>query len=71
MNMERLDTNIKSLITNKLLCPTHNIKQLGFSGLRGFCSRVSVLLGGYERAPKTQPFHIVNRVRPAWALTIG
>ncbi len=41
--------------------PTHNIKQLGFSGLRGFGSRVSVFLGGYKRAPKTQPFHIVKR----------
>lgn len=40
---------------------THNIKQLGFSGLRGFGSRASAFLGGYERAPKTQPFHIVKR----------
>jgi len=46
---------------NKLLLPTHNIKQLGFSGLREFCSRASVFLGGYEGAPKTQPFHIVKR----------
>jgi hypothetical protein len=41
--------------------PTHNIKQLGFSGLRGFGSRTSVFPGGYRRAPKTQPFYIVNR----------
>jgi hypothetical protein len=40
---------------------THNIKQLGFSGLRGFGARSSVFFGGYRRAPKTQPFHIVNR----------
>ena len=33
--------------------PTHNIKQLGFSGLRGFSSRTSVFLGGYERTPKS------------------
>jgi hypothetical protein len=39
---------------------THNIKQLGFSGLREFCSRISIFLGGYECAPKTQPFHIEN-----------
>jgi hypothetical protein len=39
----------------------HNIKQLGFSGLRGFCSRANVFLGGYRRAPKTQPFHIAKR----------
>ena len=41
--------------------PTHNIKQLGFSGLRGFGSRASVLIGGQVRSPKTQPFHIVKR----------
>ncbi|MDA3880156.1 MAG: hypothetical protein PF436_07205 [Prolixibacteraceae bacterium] len=40
---------------------THNIKQLGFSGLRGFGSRFSILVGGQERIPKTQPFHIVKR----------
>jgi len=34
---------------------------MGFSGLRRFCSRIKVFLGGYECAPKTQPFHIVNR----------
>jgi len=34
---------------------------LGFSGLRGFGSRISVFLGGYRRSPKTQPFHIVKR----------
>jgi hypothetical protein len=42
--------------------PTHNIKQLGFSGLRGFGSRFSILVGGQERSPKTQPFHIVKRL---------
>lgn len=36
------------------------LKQLYFSGLRGFSSRASVFLGGYKRAPKTQPFHIVK-----------
>ncbi len=40
---------------------THNIKQLGFSGLREFCSRISFFLGGYRRTSKTQPFHIVKR----------
>jgi len=40
---------------------THNIKQLGFSGLRAFGSRASFLVGGQVRSPKTQPFHIVNR----------
>jgi hypothetical protein len=44
---------------------THNIKQLGFSGLRVFVPRFNFFLGGYERAPKTQPFHIVNRCRQA------
>ena len=40
---------------------THNIKQLGLSGLRGFGSRVNFFLGRYRRNPKTQPFHIVKR----------
>src|SRR4030043_237461 len=40
---------------------THNIKQLGFSGLRVFGSRFSILVGGQERSPKTQPFNIVKR----------
>jgi hypothetical protein len=39
----------------------HNIKQLGFSGLLAFGSRASILVGGQERSPKTQPFHIVKR----------
>ncbi len=43
----------------------HNIKQLGFSGLRGFGSRASFFLGGYECFPKTQPFHIVKRCSKA------
>jgi hypothetical protein len=47
---------------NKKLCTTHNIKQLGFSGLRAFGSRSSILVGGQERTPKTQPFHIVKRL---------
>jgi len=42
---------------------THNIKQLGFSGLLGFGSRASVFLGGQERSPKTQSFQIANRWR--------
>jgi hypothetical protein len=37
---------------------THNIKQLGFSGLQGFGSRFSILVGGQELSPKTQPFHM-------------
>ncbi len=45
----------------ELLATTHNIKQLGFSGLRGFGSRVNILVGGQDRSPKTQPFHIVKR----------
>ena len=45
----------------KKLPLTHNIKQLGFSGLRGIGSRASFFLGGYRGAPKTQPFHIVKR----------
>ncbi|MFW5700857.1 MAG: hypothetical protein ACOCWM_04130, partial [Cyclobacteriaceae bacterium] len=40
---------------------TRNIKQLGFSGLLGFSSRASILVGGQERSPKTQPFHIAKR----------
>jgi len=40
---------------------THNIKQLGVSGLRAFDSRIGVLVGGQGRSPKTQPFHIVKR----------
>ncbi len=31
---------------------THNIKQLGFSGLRGFGSRASFFLGGYRTQPE-------------------
>ena len=46
---------------NNLRTLTHNIKQLGFSGLRRFGSRFRILVGGQVRAPKTQPFHIVNR----------
>ncbi len=49
---------------------THNIKQLGFSGLRGFGSRFNFFLGGYERATKTQPFHIVIRYRQLKKKTI-
>jgi hypothetical protein len=40
---------------------THNIKQLGFSGLGAFGSRFNILVGGQERSPKTQPFHIPIR----------
>ena len=36
---------------------------MGFSGLRGFGSRSSILAVGQERSPKTQPFHIVKRWR--------
>jgi len=51
-------------IEKKLRWVTHNIKQLGFSGLRAFGSRFSILVGGQERSPKTQPFHIVKRWQP-------
>ncbi len=34
---------------------------MGFSGLRAFGSRFSILIGGQERSPKTQPFHILSR----------
>jgi hypothetical protein len=46
---------------NKPQQATHNIKQLGFNGLRSFGARSNFFIGGYERAPKTQPFHIVKR----------
>jgi len=46
---------------NKGQPTTHNIKQLGFSGLRRFGSRFSFFVGGQERSSKTQPFHIVKR----------
>ena len=49
-----------TIMTNNMP-PTHNIKQLGFSGLRGFGYRTNVFHGGYTRAPKTQPFRIVKR----------
>ncbi len=42
---------------------TNNIKQLGFSGLRGFRFPIQLFHGGQRRAPKTQPFHIVIRYR--------
>ena len=45
---------------------THNIKQLGFSGLREFGSRFNFFLGGQDRSPKTQPFHIVKRCQQGW-----
>jgi len=48
---------------NKVLLATHNIKHLGFSGLRGFGSRSGILVGGQVCSPQTQPFHIVNRWR--------
>ncbi|OFX38640.1 MAG: hypothetical protein A2W95_11135 [Bacteroidetes bacterium GWA2_40_14] len=51
------------MTNNNLRLPTHNIKQLGFSGLQAFSSRFSILVGGQECAPKTQPFHIVKRYR--------
>ena len=44
---------------------THNIKQLGFSGLRAFVLALTFCNGGYKRTPKTQPFHIVNRWQQA------
>jgi len=54
---------MKDRLTGKINneTPTHNIKQLVISGLRGFDSRASVFVGGQVRTPKTQPFHIVNR----------
>jgi len=32
------------------------------SGLRELGSRTNILVGGQERSPKTQPFHIVKRL---------
>jgi hypothetical protein len=49
------------MVTNKAQGITHNIKQLGFSGLRAFVFQTNFSNGGYERAPKIQPFHIVKR----------
>ncbi len=46
---------------NNLLAMTHNIKQLGFSGLRAFVLASTFYNGGRRCAPKTQPFHIVKR----------
>jgi hypothetical protein len=51
------------MVTNKAQGITHNIKQLGFSGLRAFVFQTNFSNGGYERAPKIQPFHIVKRCR--------
>lgn len=59
-----MDLNLGIIISQydkEKLCTTHNIKQLGFSGLRAFGSRFNILVGGQERIPKTQPFHIVKR----------
>ena len=61
MNMAKQIELVLKLSRFAGFSPTHNIKQLGFSGLRAFGSHFSVFLGGYERAPKTQPFHIVKR----------
>lgn len=46
---------------NNKLVPTRNIKQLGFSGLQAFVFQTNFSPGGYERTPKTQPFHVVKR----------
>ena len=35
------------LIENKQVVPIQNIKQLGFSDLRGFCSHDNIFTGGY------------------------
>jgi len=51
---------------NKKLQATHNIKQLGFSGLRTSVFQINFSNGGYERTPKTQPFHIVKRWQQYW-----
>jgi len=61
MNMAKQIELVLKLSRFAGFSPTHNIKQLGFSGLRGFGSRFSILVGGQERSPKTQPFHIANR----------
>jgi len=55
------------MLYKKTLCTTHNIKQLGFSGLRAFVFQSNFFLGGYRCAPKTQPFHIVKR----WVLYLN
>jgi hypothetical protein len=60
---ERCNKLIINVLLNKGQLVTHNIKQLGFSGLRGFGSRTSIFLGGYECTPKTQQFHIVKRYK--------
>ena len=49
-----------------MAAPNNGYKTLGFSGLRGFGSRSNFFHGGYERTPKTQPFHIVKRCRKFW-----
>lgn len=54
---------------NKIRRTTHNIKQLGFIGLREFGSRANILVGGQERSPKTQPFHIVKRCSQLYRLS--
>jgi hypothetical protein len=58
--LRKTNKHIGELI-NKLRNTTHNIKQLGFSGLRAFVFQVNFSNDGYRRTPKTQPFHIVKR----------
>ena len=51
----------KNMVDKNNVPLTHNIKQLDFSGLPAFGSCSGILIGGQERSPKTQAFHIVKR----------
>ena len=53
---------IHEKLRKKRIRSTHSIKQLGFSGLQSFCSRISVFLGG-----RTQPeIPTVSYSQPLW-----
>jgi hypothetical protein len=41
--------------------PTHGIANKGFSGIRGFVTRINFGNGGYERNPQTLTCHTVKR----------
>ena len=42
---------------NKVLALTCGHKTVGVQWFASICSRINFFHGGYERAPKTQPFH--------------
>ena len=46
---------------NKKLAITCGHKTVGVQWFASICSRINFFLGGYERSPKTQPFHTANR----------